>query len=330
MRNSFQVSAGYLEGERLAQASVWTLVALGMIEILAGQFTGSIGLTADGIDSVSDGFVSFLVWLGLKMSRKAPDEKFHFGYYKVESLVAFVASIGLLGIGGFVLYRSCYYKVESLVAFVASIGLLGIGGFVLYRSYIAFLEPKPLVLPILALVVLLIAGIISTYRAFQMRRIAKRYNLSSLRLDANNAIKDGAASFLVFFTVLASSFGFHQMDAVGGIAVGLFILVVSYVILRENTLVLLDAYHNPQLVEEIERIVQRNDGVRVRDVLLRAAGPYVQSEILIEADSAMTVGRLDEIKSRIETAIKEEIAGIQRVTVSARARPTEKSSTRAS
>ena len=302
MRNSFQVSAGYLEGERLAQASVWTLVALGMIEILAGQFTGSIGLTADGIDSVSDGFVSFLVWLGLKMSRKAPDEKFHFGYY----------------------------KVESLVAFVTSIGLLGIGGFVLYRSYIAFLEPKPLVLPILALVVLLIAGIISTYRAFQMRTIAKRYNLSSLRLDANNAIKDGAASFLVFFTVLASSFGFHQMDAVGGIAVGLFILVVSYVILRENTLVLLDAYHNPQLVEEIERIVQRNDGVRVRDVLLRAAGPYVQSEILIEADSAMTVGRLDEIKSRIETAIKEEIAGIQRVTVSARARPTEKSSTRAS
>ena len=292
MENLAEVSAGYLAGERLAKVSVYTLVALGVIEIAAGQFTGSIGLMADGIDSISDGFVSFLVWLGLRMSRKAPDEKFHFGYH----------------------------KVETLVAFVTSIGLTGVGGAVLYRSYLAFVDPKPLTLPILALAVLLIAGTISLYRALQMRRIAKRYNLSSLRLDANNAIKDGSASFLVFFTVLASSLGFHQMDGVGGMAVGVFILIVSYVVLRETTLVLLDAYHNPQLVEEIRKIVESNEGVNVKDVLLRASGPYVQSEIHIEADSDMTVGRLDKIKSSIENTVKERFTGIQRVVVSARAR----------
>ena len=292
MSDSTEMSAGYLEGERLAKVSVWTLVALGVIEVAAGQFTGSIGLSADGIDSISDGFVSFLVWLGLKMSQKAPDEKFHFGYH----------------------------KVETLVAFVTSIGLMGLGGVVLYRSYLAFVKPKPLTLPVLALAVLLIAGTISLYRALQMRRIAKRYNLSSLRLDANNAIKDGSASFLVFFTVLASSLGFHQMDGVGGMAVGVFILIVSYVVLRETTLVLLDAYHNPQLVEEIRRIVERNEGVNVKDVLLRASGPYVHSEIHIEAESDMTVGQLDEIKSSIENAVKERFTGIRRVVVSARAR----------
>ena len=292
MSDSTEMSAGYLEGERLAKVSVWTLVALGVIEIAAGQFTGSIGLSADGIDSISDGFVSFLVWLGLKMSQKAPDEKFHFGYH----------------------------KVETLVAFVTSIGLMGLGGVVLYRSYLASVKPKPLRLPVLALAVLLIAGTISLYRALQMRKIAKRYNLSSLRLDANNAIKDGSASFLVFFTVLASSLGFHQMDGVGGMAVGVFIVVVSYVVLRETTLVLLDAYHNPQLVEEIRRIVESNGGVKVKDVLLRASGPYVQSEIHIEAESDMTVGQLDEIKSSIENAVKERFTGIRRVVVSARAR----------
>jgi len=291
MKIPSEISAGYLEGERLAKISIWTLVGLGLIELFAGQLTGSIGLTADGIDSMSDGFVSFLVWLGLRMSRKAPDEKFHFGYY----------------------------KVESLVAFVASIGLMGVGGIVVYRSYLAFVEPKPLKLPIIALAVLLTAGTISTYRAFQMRRIAKRYNISSLRLDANNAIKDGSASFLVFLTVLASSLGFHQMDAVGGIAVGLFIVIVSYVVLRETTLVLLDAYHSPQLVEEIRHIVERHDGVRTKDVLLRAAGPYVQSEIHIEADSSMTVGRLHEIKSCIEADVLERFTGIQRVVISSSA-----------
>ena len=39
---------------RLAKISVWNLVGLGFIEIAARQFTGSIGLTADGIDSISD------------------------------------------------------------------------------------------------------------------------------------------------------------------------------------------------------------------------------------------------------------------------------------
>lgn len=293
MKDSYEISAGYLEGEKLAKVSVWTLVALGVVEMAAGQFTGSIGLTADGIDSMSDGFVSLLVWLGLKMSRKAPDEKFHFGYYKVETLVAFATSIGLMGVG---------------------VGII-------YRSYLAFLEPKPLTLPILALAVLLMAGTVSLYRAFQMRRIAGKYNILSLRLDANNAIKDGSASFLVFFTVLASAFGFYQMDAIGGMGVGVFILFVSYVVLKETALVLLDAYHNPQLVDEIRKIVESNKGVLVKDVLLRRAGSYVHAEIHVEVNRTMTVGRLDEIKSSIEEAVTDEFAGIQRVVVSARTRP---------
>jgi cation diffusion facilitator family transporter len=291
MHTSAEDLAGHLKGERLARTSVWILVALGVIEVIAGQFAGSIGLTADGIDSLSDGFVSFLVWLGLKMSRKDPDEKFHFGYY----------------------------KVESFVAFVTSIGLMGIGGGIMYRSYIAFLDPEPITLPLLALAVLLAAGTISLYRAFQMRRIAKEFGLSSLRLDANNAIKDGSASFLIFFTVLASSLGFHHMDAVGGMIIGIFVLFVSYVVVKETALVLLDACHNPDLVGEIRRIVEGKAGVRVKDVLLRRVGPYIHSEIHIEVNSTMTVAKLDEIKTSIETSVTETLSDIRRVVISAKA-----------
>ena len=291
MHTSAEDLAGHLKGERLARTSVWILVALGVIEVIAGQFAGSIGLTADGIDSLSDGFVSLLVWLGLMMSRKAPDEKFHFGYY----------------------------KVESFVAFVTSIGLMGIGGGIVYRSYLAFLDPEPITLPLLALAVLLAAGTISLYRAFQMRRIAKEFGLSSLRLDANNAIKDGSASFLIFFTVLASSLGFHHMDAVGGMIIGIFVLFVSYVVVKETALVLLDACHNPDLVGEIRRIVEGKAGVRVKDVLLRRVGPYIHSEIHIEVNSTMTVAKLDEIKTSIETSVTETLSDIRRVVISAKA-----------
>jgi cation diffusion facilitator family transporter len=291
MHTSAEDLAGHLKGERLARTSVWILIALGVIEVSAGRFAGSIGLTADGIDSLSDGFVSLLVWLGLRMSRKDPDEKFHFGYY----------------------------KVESLVAFVTSIGLMGVGSGIVYRSYIAFLDPEPITLPLLALAVVLAAGTISLYRAFQMRRIAQEFGLSSLRLDANNAIKDGSASFLIFFTVLASSLGFHHMDAVGGMIIGAFVLFVSYVVVKETALVLLDACHNPDLVGEIRRIVEGKAGVRVKDVLLRRVGPYIHSEIHIEVNSTMTVAKLDEIRTSIETSVTETLSDIRRVVILAKA-----------
>lgn len=291
MHTSAEDLAGHLYGERLARTSVWILVGLGVIEIAAGRFTGSIGLTADGIDSMSDALVSLLVWLGLRMSRKDPDERFHFGYY----------------------------KVESLMAFVTSIGLMGIGGSILYRSYLSFLDPKPITLPALALGVLLVAGIVSTYRALQMRRIAKEFSLSSLRLNASNAVKDGSASFLIFFTVLASYFGFKHMDAVGGMIIGVFVLFVSYVVVKETTLVLIDACHNPDLVGGIRKIVESNTNVRVKDVLLRRVGPYIHSEIHIEVNSNMTVGKLDEIKSSIETSVMQTFTDIRRVLIIAKA-----------
>ena len=286
-----QRSKGYLEGEKLAKISSFTLAGLGVVEIVAGEFTGSIGLTADGIDSMSDAVVSSLVWFGLRISRKAPDNRFHFGYY----------------------------KIESFVAFVTAIGLIAVGGAVFYRSYLAFLDPKPLNFPILALAVILLAGTISLYRAVQMWRIAKRYNLLSLKLGANNAIKDSSASFLVFFTVLASSMGFHQMDAVGGMAVSLFIFFISFVVIREASLVLLDAYHNPVLVEEIRKIVEGEEQVEVIDILLRAAGPYVDGEIHIEVAGSMKVSELDRIKTDIGNSVRQKLRGIRRVIVTAKA-----------
>lgn len=111
-----------------------------------------------------------------------------------------------------------------------------------------------------------------------MGRLAHKYNLSSLRLDANNAIKDCSASFLVFFTVLLSSLGFHYMDAIGCIAVGIFIITVSYVVLKQASLALLDTYQNTELAEDIQKIVEAN-GVTVNHILLRAAGPYTHAEI---------------------------------------------------
>ena len=62
-RNDLQDdSTGFAAGERIAQRSVWTLMALGIVEIIFSTVTGSVALFADGVDSLSDASVSFFVW----------------------------------------------------------------------------------------------------------------------------------------------------------------------------------------------------------------------------------------------------------------------------
>jgi divalent metal cation (Fe/Co/Zn/Cd) transporter len=51
--------------QRVAEISVLTLLIIGILEILIGQISGSSVATADGIDSLSDAMISFIVFMGL-------------------------------------------------------------------------------------------------------------------------------------------------------------------------------------------------------------------------------------------------------------------------
>jgi cation diffusion facilitator family transporter len=280
-----------VEAERVAQLSVFTLAAIGAVELTVAQLTGSVAVKADGVDSVADATLSIIVWLGLRFSRRARDEKFHFGYHKVESFAAFIAA--------------------SAMAIAAL--------FIIYQSYLRFVSPMPLNFAFVALGTLIGAGGVSLYRAFQMKKIARKYDLVSLRTAANNSIKDTSASFLVFVSVLAAYFGFPEMDAVGGMAVAGYILTVSYLAIKESSLVLVDSFHRPELIGDISRIVEKScDHVRVADTKLRKIGPYITGEMTILVDGRMTVAETDKLVQKIESEVKEEVSGLQSLSIMVR------------
>lgn len=85
-KNSFTllVNEGFRAGQRIAKISVITLVSIGIAELLMGYISGSVVATADGIDSMSDAMISFIVLVGLRFARRPADRKFQFGYHKVE------------------------------------------------------------------------------------------------------------------------------------------------------------------------------------------------------------------------------------------------------
>ncbi len=279
---------GFHEGERIAKVSVWTLLALGIVEIGFSFVTLSVALLADGIDSIGDAVVTFFVWTGLRFVRRRPSRRFQYGYY----------------------------KVESFTAFITGIILIPVSAYILFRSYRALFSPESLRLPVLALVVLVAAGLGSLYRALQMRRVANKYNILSLKLDAKNSIKDTTSSFVAFGSVLLSSIGIYHADAIGGMLVAVYILTVAYVTIRESSLVLLDEFHEPELSKEIESVIRSHKHVKgIRDLRLRRAGPFVVGALEVEVDGSIPLNQAHEVATQIELSVRAAIKGIRRLVV---------------
>jgi len=289
------VNEGFLAGQKIAKISVVTLISIGIAELLMGYVSGSVVATADGVDSMSDAMISFIVLIGLRFARRPADRRFQFGYH----------------------------KVESFAAMVAAIGMILIGAFIAYHSYEGFIHTREIQHPIPTMIVLAIAGGISLHRALQMRNIANKYNLLSLKTDAKNSIKDGSASVLGFFSVLlASQFGFLQADAIGGMIIAGFIFSVAYVSLKQSSLILVDAWQNPLSPDYMKKLVEeRFQGmIKVRSIKLRQTGMISQAEIHVEMDGTKPLNEVEVVLLNTERVIKSKIPSMDIVLVVPHAR----------
>lgn len=280
-------------GERIAKLSVITLVAIGLAELGIGFWTGSLGLKADGVDSISDSVISLIVGLGLHYSRRRPDARFHFGYQ----------------------------KVESLAALIVSFGMILVGGYVMFHSYLTFLNPKTITYPYLALATVFGCGSISMYRAFQMRAVAKRYGLLSLRTDANNSIKDGTASFVVFGSVLGATLGIHELDAIAGMVISVYIFAVAYVAIRESSLILLDACESPEMTAALVDALRTVEGIQgVSSIKLRLSGPNLTGIISVLVEETRTVSETESLRRRLLEVVSAVVEPVGEIAIVFRAK----------
>lgn len=282
---------GLNAGRRIAKISVITLVAIGVAELAIGQISGSIVAFADGIDSISDAIISLIVFVGLTLASRPASKRFPFGYYKVESFAALLAAIGMVAIGAFIFY----YSYESL------------------------LNPHEIQQPVITMIVLASAGAISLHRAFQMHKIARRYALLSLKTDAKNSIKDGSASVIGFISVLiATQFGFLQMDAIGGMIIACYIFSVAYMSLRQSSLILVDAWQNPGISDMVKHLVEsrfQNEPIRVRSVFLRPTGMVAHAEVHIEVDGNKKLADFEILSLQIQNLVRSKFRSIDRISV---------------
>ena len=273
--------------EKVVIISAIVLVLIGIVEIVVGNYTNSVGLIADGIDSMSDSVISFMVWFGLRISRRQADKKFHFGYYRVETLVSLIVSMIMIAMSIYIFYNA-YLRIKS---------------------------PIELNYPLLGMATLVAGGLISMWLSIIKNRLAKKYNLLSLEADAKASIKDWTSSFIILAGVFLSYLGFKWGDSLGALIVGVYIISVAVTTIRSASLILIDGFNNPELIKDISKIIRKYPKIRLKDLKLRMTGPYIIGEFTITVDSGMSIGEVYKIKSKMREEIMKKVEGVKDLTI---------------
>src|SRR5665647_1467697 len=81
---------------RAAQVGMVVNAGLAVIKFVAGILGNTYALVADAVESTADIFGSLVVWGGLRVASRDPDEEYPFGYGKAESVAAVIVAMMLL------------------------------------------------------------------------------------------------------------------------------------------------------------------------------------------------------------------------------------------
>lgn len=277
--------------EKATAFTFFLLMVLGIIQIVLGMgVLRSVALTANGIDCMGDGFVSAVVWMGLKFFKRPADAKFHYGYY----------------------------KIENIASMVSAIVMLILAGYIIYRSYAQLINPHNIKDPEIGALVALSAAIMAWIIGIKKFLKGKKAGLQSVKLDAINTIKDGTASFLAVVALILASAGYTIADSIAGFIIAGVIISIAFASVKEASYMLIDACDSECMfmTREIKSMVEGISGVKNVHILrLRRAGPFLQGEVEIEVEENMSIKEASKIREDILKMAKEKFKDLEKLSV---------------
>ncbi|MFH5187189.1 cation diffusion facilitator family transporter [Paenibacillus sp. TAB 01] len=260
------------QGERGAWVSIVAYIVLSAFKISMGYFTGSEALTADGVNNTTDIIVSLAVLIGLRISRKPPDEDHPYGHLRAETIASLVA---------------------SFIMFAAGIQ-------VLVQAGKSFLSPDRQAPDMLAGWVALIAAVCMWGVYIYNRRLAERINNQSLMAAAYDNRSDALVSIGAAVGIFGSRFGFPMLDSIAAFAVGVVICKTAWDIFSDATHALTDGF-DEQKLQVFQETVRQTPGVKgIKDIRARVHGSSVLLDVVVEVSAELSVEQSHNISDDIE------------------------------
>ena len=215
-------------------------------KLLAGLLAGSIAITADAVNNLSDAGSSVVTLRGFKLAAQAPDREHPFGHGRAEYVSGLVVSLVIILMG-----------VE-----------LGRG------AVEQILRPGPVEYSALAAGILAVSIAVKLYMALYNRSVGRRIGSAAMAAAAADSLGDCLATAAVLLGTLAGRFWGLEIDGWCGAVVALFILWSGINAARETINPLLGQPPSPEFVERVRAMVLSHENIiGVHDLIVHDYGP---------------------------------------------------------
>ena len=216
------------------------------VKLVAGLLTGSVSITADALNNLSDASGSILTLIGFRLSHKPADEHHPYGHARAEYLSGLAVAVLILFIG-FELVKSSLEKI---------------------------FRPEPVLFSPLALGILLFSIGVKFWMFLFNRDLGRRISSTALMATAADSRNDCIATSAAALASLAEHFLDLRIDGYIGLGVAAFILWSGWNLARDTVSPLLGENVDPELRQKIAEYVCSQDKVLgYHDLMVHDYGP---------------------------------------------------------
>lgn len=281
-----------------ARAILYAFVAnfgIAIAKSWAAWLTGSGSMLAEAIHSYADTGNQVLLYLGLRQSRRSPDENHPLGYGKLSYFWSFIVALLLFSLGGLF---SIYEGLHKL-------------------SHPESLNQVWVAIVVLVIAILLEAGsLLGCLREIHKVR-GKRPFREWLRNTRNSELvvvlgedigaQIGLAMALVFLT-MAHITGDPVFDAIGSMCIGAVLIIISMFVAWRIKSLLVGQSADPEIQACIEEVLAHQDGIeQVFRIITLQFGPDTMLAAKIRMRSGMdidaAVDRINALEHELKTRI---------------------------
>lgn len=266
------------KGEKGAWISIFTYVILSVSKLIIAYIGSSEALRADGLNNTTDVVASIAVLIGLKISRKPPDEDHHYGHYRAETIASLFAAFIMMTVGIQViidtfskLFTSETTHPDMLTAWTALSAAVIM--FMVYRYNLS---------------------------------LSKKIESSSLYAAAQDNRSDAFVSIGAFVGIIGAQLGLFWLDPLAGLVVGIIICKTAWDIFKDSTHTLTDGFDEQQIMKIKSSIAKVSEVKEVVDIKGRVHGNQSFIDITILVDPQLNVKESHAITEKIETLLDQE------------------------
>ena len=250
-------------------------------KFLAGRISGSIAVTADAFNNLSDAGSSIVTLLGFQLAGQKPDSDHPFGHGRMEYLSGLAVSMLIL-LMGFELAKSSLEKIIHPEA----------------------VDSSPLVLGILC-----VSIAVKLYMFFYNRQVGKKLNSSAMQATALDSLSDSVATTAVLIATLVSQFTGWKIDGWCGILVAAFILWSGFGAAKDTMDPLLGTPPSREFVDQIRRLVLAHPTIiGIHDLVVHDYGPgRMMISLHAEVSASENVLELHDEIDNVERELQEKL-----------------------